>query len=116
MCDLDIIDNIVKLMSERKITAAQLTREAGLSHGAVTHWKYRRQQPSADSVAKIATYFKVSVDELMGIENPATPEGEQPEPTEHQRLVQMVNERTAKKSVEALRTIIAMMDLIEKEK
>jgi transcriptional regulator with XRE-family HTH domain len=113
VCNLDTIDKILKLMSDRDVNAAMLTREAGITRGLITQWKQRRQLPSAANIAKIAAYFGISVDELMGIENPATPEGEQPEPTEHQRLVRQITELTADKSVAALKAIIGMIEHIE---
>lgn len=81
---MDVIDKVFALMAQNGITAAKLAREAGITNSLITQWKQRKQKPSAENIAKIAAYFGVSVDYLLGIgqedgkTNPATLEG-QPE-------------------------------------
>lgn len=60
------IEKIYKLMSEQGISATQLTKDANLTVGVMTQWKQGKQKPSADALSKIADYFKVSVDYLLG--------------------------------------------------
>lgn len=52
-------------MEMHDITAAQLTREAGLTTGLVSQWKKGAQRPSSKNLQKIADYFHVSVDYLL---------------------------------------------------
>lgn len=52
-------------MESRSMTAAQLTREAGLTAGLISQWKKGAQKPSSKSLQKIADYFHVSVDYLL---------------------------------------------------
>lgn len=68
---MDTIDRILGLMSERKVTAAQLTREAGITNGLITQWRQGKQKPSMNNIEKIAAYFSVSTDYLLGrVDNP----------------------------------------------
>lgn len=60
--ELDTIDKILKLMSDKGVTQAQLTKEAGITNGLVTQWKNRLQQPSAKSLMKLSKYFDVPLD------------------------------------------------------
>ncbi|MFT9055732.1 MAG: helix-turn-helix domain-containing protein [Ethanoligenens sp.] len=55
----------MNLMESRSMTAAQLTREAGLTAGLISQWKKGAQKPSSKSLQKIADYFHVSVDYLL---------------------------------------------------
>jgi len=61
-------------MYERKITAARLTSEVGLSASAVTDWKKGKAKPSYGSVVKIANYFGVAPEYIMGETDDPYPE------------------------------------------
>lgn len=49
-----------------------IEREIGLKRGTIANWRLKRANPSADALSKIADYFNVSVDYLLGrTETPA---------------------------------------------
>lgn len=66
---MDIIQKILKLLEEKKISAHKFEIECGLSNASVQAWRNGRSKPSAKSLQKIADYFGVSIDYLYGIEN-----------------------------------------------
>lgn len=43
-----------------------IEREIGLKRGTIANWRLKRANPSADALSKIADYFNVSVDYLLG--------------------------------------------------
>lgn len=45
----------------------------GLSNSTVTKWKKTGATPSGETIAKIASYFGVSVDYLLGTKNDPVP-------------------------------------------
>ena len=57
------------LCKEREITPTQAARENGISQGVVSMWKRRGSTPSATSLVKLADYFGVSVDYLIGVDD-----------------------------------------------
>lgn len=57
-----------KLLSDRGVTAYQVSKATGISTGSLTDWKKGRSQPKIDKLQKIADYFGVSVDYLLGNE------------------------------------------------
>ena len=60
---------IEELCKERGITITELCRESGASRGSLSDLKQgRKQSLSAETLSKIATYFEVSVDYLLGNE------------------------------------------------
>lgn len=61
---MNIVDRIRALCSERKITIAELERNLGLGAGTVSRWDAR--VPDADKIQKVAEYFDVSTDYLLG--------------------------------------------------
>ena len=67
---MNIVDKIRALCSERTITIAELERNLGLGAGTVSRWDAR--VPGIDKVQKVAEYFDVSTDYLLGrTDNPA---------------------------------------------
>lgn len=83
MLALDTIDKILKLMESHNVSAAQLTKEAGITNGLITQWKKHKQKPSMKSLMKIAKYFDVSIEYFMDgaeqTEKPTTPSNETPD-------------------------------------
>lgn len=66
---MDLLDRILELCSKNNIKIAKLEKETGLANGSVKKWK--DVYPSADRLQKVANYFNVSVDYLLGrTENP----------------------------------------------
>lgn len=61
---MTLYEKIIKLCSERGIKKTELERACGLSQNSINKWS--TQSPSADKVLRIAEYFGVSVDYLLG--------------------------------------------------
>lgn len=62
-----------RLLKEHGITAYRVAKETGISTGSLTDWKMGRSSPKADKLQKIADYFGVSVDYLLGNEEKEKP-------------------------------------------
>lgn len=60
------VERIMQLLTERDITAHELTTKCELSSSAISDWKAGKGKPAADSLIKLADYFGVSVDFLLG--------------------------------------------------
>lgn len=61
-------ENYVRLCVDNGISPNGLAKMIGMSSGSVTMWK-RGSIPHASSLQKIADYFHVSVNELLGKED-----------------------------------------------
>lgn len=59
----NIIDN---LMAEKNITFAQLAREINIGKNSMAYWQNRDMLPKGDTLKKLADYFNVSTDYLLG--------------------------------------------------
>lgn len=55
-----------QLLQEHGATTYLVAKETGLSQAVFSHWKTGRSVPKQDKLQKIANYFGVSVDYLMG--------------------------------------------------
>lgn len=60
-------DVIKDLTVQKKISVAELERTLGFGNGSISKWN--RQSPSVDKLNKVADYFDVSVDYLLGRTN-----------------------------------------------
>lgn len=69
-----LYETIVQLCAEKGVNITELCRQSGASRGSLTDLKMgRKASLSAATLSKIATYFGVSVDYLLGNEKePAT--------------------------------------------
>ena len=57
------------LRIEKKLSAKRLAKEIGVSDMAIIRWERGEQVPGIDNLYKIAEYFKVSTDFLVGRNN-----------------------------------------------
>ncbi len=55
-----------KLLRSHNVTVYQVTKATGISPSTFSDWKNGRSCPKADKLARIAAFFEVSLDELMG--------------------------------------------------
>ncbi|AFM02374.1 Helix-turn-helix protein [Desulfitobacterium dehalogenans ATCC 51507] len=60
-----MLEKIQSLCKTHKITLTQLERELGFGRGAL--YKWTKSFPTADNLQKVADFFKVSTDYLLGI-------------------------------------------------
>ena len=65
--------NLKQLMSERNVTGVEIADYCGVSKGSVSCWLSGAYQPSGIKVNKIASYFNVTVDFLIGKESAYVP-------------------------------------------
>ena len=73
---MSLVGCIRRLCLDHSITVAQLERETGLASRTIGRWD--ESKPSVDKVQKVAEYFDVSVDYLLGIEKePVATDGEE---------------------------------------
>ena len=55
-----------KLLKSHNVTVYQVTKATGISPSTFTDWKNGRSCPKADKLARIAEFFSISLDELLG--------------------------------------------------
>lgn len=70
LCVMKIFaDRLKDLRSEKGISQAQLAKTLGVSYGIVCYWETDRSEPTAPNLVKIADFFGVTVDYLLGRTN-----------------------------------------------
>ena len=61
-------DVFKRLCDEKGVSCNRAATEMGLSNATATKWKKTGATPSGDTLSKIAVYFDVSIDDLLGNE------------------------------------------------
>ena len=59
-------DIFVALLQERNVTTYRLSKDTKISNGLVTGWTQGNKIPSGENLIKIADYFDISIDFLLG--------------------------------------------------
>ncbi|MFR5833933.1 MAG: helix-turn-helix domain-containing protein [Acutalibacteraceae bacterium] len=66
MLHREYTERIKNLMNEERISQAELARSVGISQSAVCNWLNGKKEPSIDSLWRLADFFDVSVDYIIG--------------------------------------------------
>lgn len=64
--ELTLVDKIRNLANEKGMSLPQLEISLGLGNGTISRWK--NSSPNTDKLQKVADYFSVSMDYLLGRE------------------------------------------------
>lgn len=62
-----------QLLQARNVTAYQVAKATGIAQSTLSDWKKGRSIPKMDKMQKIADYFGISVDYLLGNEEKEKP-------------------------------------------
>lgn len=68
-------DVYTKLCNQKGVSRSRAAADMGLSNSTVTKWKKTGATPSGETLAKIAAYFNVSVDDLIRQKKDHAPAG-----------------------------------------
>lgn len=61
-----IYENIVRLCKERNVSVARLEKECGFGNATIRGWAV--SSPSINRAQRVAEFFNISIDELIGEE------------------------------------------------
>lgn len=60
-------ERLIQLRKERGLSQATVAKDLGVSLGIICYWETNKSDPTASNIAKLARYFNVSSDYLLGI-------------------------------------------------
>lgn len=63
----DLGEKIKSLRLEKNLTQTELAQELGVSKGIISIWENNINEPKATYIQRIALFFGVSADYLLGI-------------------------------------------------
>lgn len=59
-------ERVKQLRKEKHITTVQLAQDIGVTSNAVSQWENDKRRPNFEMMCKLADYFKVDMDYLIG--------------------------------------------------
>lgn len=70
ICELCCGEQLAFLRKEKQITQEQLAQAMGVTNQAVSKWESGQSYPDISLLPRLAAYFQVTVDELLGVAKP----------------------------------------------
>lgn len=67
---VEIVQNILNIAKTRKVNNQQLCKILETNSNKIYDWKIGKSKPSAEDISKLADYFNVSADYLLGRDVP----------------------------------------------
>lgn len=67
---MEIVQNILNIAKTRKVNNQQLCKILETNSNKIYDWKIGKSKPSAEDISKLADYFNVSADYLLGRDVP----------------------------------------------
>ena len=68
------LERVLNEISKMGVTRAKMLKDLGLNHNAFAKWSDPTCTPNGATLSKIASYFNVTVDYLLGRTNDPTPQ------------------------------------------
>lgn len=62
-------ENLKYLRKEKNIGQNELARLLNLSNASISYWENCKQEPTISALYKLAQFFEVSIDFLVGLDN-----------------------------------------------
>lgn len=122
-------ERFLELLNKHQTTAYQVAKATGISQNTFSDWKKGRSTPKIDKMQKIADYFGVTTDYLLGKPDqketpPAKPEGQEPsgqktlstEEKRHIKKYRLLNEAGKEKTDEYMDLLLGNEDFRKSEK
>jgi len=66
---MEFKDIFAELRKEKQIAQEKLAKELEVSNAAISYWETGKREPTLQMLKKIAVYFDVTTDYLVGLEN-----------------------------------------------
>ncbi|MCU7197993.1 helix-turn-helix domain-containing protein [Turicibacter sanguinis] len=59
-------ENLKTLRKQKRLTGAKLAQKLNISHSTLASWETGRHIPHLEDIIRLADFFEVSIDELLG--------------------------------------------------
>ena len=60
-------ERLRELRIEKSVGQNKLASDLGLSNASISYWENGKQEPTASAICKLASYFDVPTDYLLGL-------------------------------------------------
>jgi transcriptional regulator with XRE-family HTH domain len=109
--DNNIIGQVMKLAEAKGEKPTVSMKAAGVGKNFFANIR-SGSTPSVDKINKLAAYFNVSTDYILGIENPAAPDREQPD----REIISLANRVLGNLSEDELQEVLKYVDYVKSQR
>lgn len=106
-----MMDNLKALRESKKITQSQLGEHIGAKKSAISLWESGKRQPDQETLVRLANFFGVTVDYLLGRNDP--PPLTQEKAPADDPLTEQIMARAQKMNKDQLLRLLQIMDLVD---
>ena len=106
------MDNLKALRESKKITQSQLGEHIGAKKSAISLWESGKRQPDQETLVRLANFFGVTVDYLLGRNDPPPPAQEKAPADDP--LTEQIMAKARLMNEEELRQLLRIMDAVKK--
>lgn len=104
---MDLGETLKLLRKGKELTQSQFAKEFGISSGAIAMWETGKRQPDGETLMRLADFFGVTVDYLLGRES------RQPQKGKKGKWIPVYGEIAAGIPIEAIEDIIDYEEIDE---
>ena len=110
-------ENFERLLQTHNVKAYTVAKATGISQGLLSEYKSGKKEPSIPNLQKLADYFDVTVDDLLGNKNSPAEDGEAdmvattPAERELLRLLRSFPEEDQARILAAIETLLRTQEL-----
>lgn len=104
------MDNLKALRESRKITQTQLGEHIGAKKSAISLWESGKRQPDQETLVRLANFFEVTIDYLLGRDDSAPIENTPADDP----LTEQIMAKARLMNEEELRQLLRIMDAVKK--
>lgn len=108
--EIMFFDIFTDLCKEKGVSRTKAAEEIGLSNSITTKWKKTGATPGGDTLEKVATYFGVSIDRLLGKEEKENSPDELVLTEGEKKLIQLLRQFPADRREFAVNMVISALD------
>jgi transcriptional regulator with XRE-family HTH domain len=84
---MNFTENILALLEQKGISKNKMLKDLGMGTGTFATWQKRGTIPNGETLLKIASYFNVSIDYLLGNEQKEKPATDSDRLTEEEKKI-----------------------------
>ena len=108
------MENLKALREAKKITQSKLGEYLGAKKSAISLWESGKRQPDQETLVRIANFFNVTVDYLLGRDStPASVPAQEKAPADDP-LTEQIMAKARMMNEEELRQLLRIMDAVKK--
>lgn len=113
---MSFTENVLELINKKGISKNKMLKDLGMGTGTFATWQKRGTIPSGETLSKIASYFDVSTDYLLGNEQKNKPSAEAESLSNIEKEILRIYANLPEEKQKAFMTVVRALESQSKDK